>query len=142
MNEPLVNTLIPFKDNKGVRQRLFVTEMESVSKDIEKRAGELKEEVRTLFGDGLQIALVGRSDRGTTAYYWRSRSTKSDRKFRRLANGELKEYLDTLDKTRLRALRAIEEEIIYCNANLKAIKAMTNTLEKSNSEQEELRNFR
>jgi hypothetical protein len=138
MDEFLINIYIPFKDIKGIRQRRFLTDSESVLTDLEKRVGDLKKEVQTLFGDKLQIAIVGRSDGGALAYYWRYRSTQKDRKFRRLANQDWKDYIGTLDKTRLGALRTIEDELIYMNANVKLIKAMRDAIAKSNSEHDEL----
>lgn len=139
MSNPFnINLIVPFKDNKGSKRKLFVAEIESYKKDLEGRAVELKQDLETLFGDALKISIVARSDRGAVSYYWRYKSSKEDRKYRRLANEQMQEYLLTIDQHRRNALKGIEEDLIYINGNLKVLKSMTDALEKTQAEQTEL----
>ena len=140
MNPSLnINLLIPFKDNKGARRNLYKIEIENFRAKLDGRASELGDDLVTLFGEDCEIAINSRSDGTTRKYYWRFRSSKRDRKYVRLSADSLKDYLRGLDPNQLIQLKGLEEELIYLNANLRLLKAMSESIDQSESEMAELR---
>jgi len=93
---------------------------------------------RLFFGDNFELAISSRSDGTTRKYFWRFRSSKRDRKYVRLAAVSIQDYLRSLDHEEVLHLKVLEEEIIYLNANLRLLKAMTDSIEQSENEIAEL----
>lgn len=123
-----INLLIPFKDNKGQRQKLYQTELNKFEAQLEGRIGEIKEEIVELFGQEFHLALAGRSDGNSKRYYWRFKSSKMDRKFNRLFADSVISYLAGLDSARKLRIREMEEEVILINSNLKLVKAIRDAM--------------
>ena len=139
-NPPLnINLIIPFKDNKGEHQILFLGEIDRFKLTLEKRADTLKGDLVDLFGNDFELNIAARSDGNAKRYYWRFKSSKRDRKFNRLNADSNQSYISLLDDSRKLRLKEMEEELIYINANLKVIKSMTDAIEQSKTEQEALR---
>lgn len=134
MDVSLINIYIPFKDNKDeTKQSLFLGRLKADSDRIEKRIEALRADAEVLAGD-IKIGVVCRSDNGTPTYYWRYKSKTKNRKFHRLSNKDLFEYLCSFTTERMDTLIRIEEEIIYCNANLKILYKYRSEISKTNSE--------
>jgi|TARA_R100000501_G_C2606296_1_gene102001 hypothetical protein len=133
-----INLLIPFKDNSGARRNLYKAEIEKFRAQLDERASEIGDDLATIFGDSFELAISSRSDGTTRKYFWRFRSSKRDRKYVRLAAVSIQDYLRSLDHEEMRHLKILEEEIIYLNANLRLLKAMTDSIEQSENEIAEL----
>ena len=139
MTFPLnINLIIPFKDNKGERLKLYLGEMESFQGRLNNRVEELKEELVDIFGNTFELTIAARSDGSTKKYYWRFKSSKQDRKYNRLQADSVVEYLSGMvDKRKLR-VKEMELELIYINANMKLLKGMKDSIKQSQNESEML----
>lgn len=129
-----INLLIPFKDNKGERQKLYLLEIDRFKASLEKEIDDLKSELEDLFGADFQLSIVARSDGNAKRYYWRYKSSKKDRKFNRLNSESFQDYLGCYGDVQKIQLKEIEKSIIYVNANLKLVKGMLDSIEQCNSE--------
>jgi len=129
-----INLLIPFKDNKGQRQKLYLGELSRFVDQLENRVGELKTEITDQYGQEFPLALVARSDGTSKRYFWRFKPSKMDRKYNRLYADSVVEFLEGYDRSRRLRLKEIEQEVIYINANLKLVKVINDTLERSKEE--------
>ena len=129
-----INLLIPFKDNRGFRQNLYLQEIERFRKALEAEVDSIKSELDDLFGKNFELSLVGRSDGNAKRYYWRFKSSKKDRKFNRLNSESLYDYLNKFSDVQKTQLKDIERTIIYVNANLKMLKGMIDSLTQCNDE--------
>jgi hypothetical protein len=140
MSVPLnINLIIPFKDNKAGRLKLYRKEIEAFKEMLGQRVEELKEELVSLFGENFELTLAARSDGNSRKYYWRFKSSKRDRKYNRLHADSIVEYLRVFDDERKLRLKETEEELIYINANLKLIKGMLDSIDQAVDEKAELR---
>lgn len=138
MDDRLINIYIPFKDNKdGRKQSHFLGVLNVDIQNIDKKIDSLISDAKVLVGD-IDIGIVCRSDNGTPAYYWRYKSKIKGRKFYRLSNDDLFDYLCTLPSRHIDTLGGIEEDLIYCNANLRIIYKFKNEIKKTNLEIEDL----
>lgn len=129
-----INLLIPFKDNIGKRQNLYLIEIERFRKSLEDEVESIKVELDDLFGKEFEISIAGRSDGNSKRYYWRFKSSKKDRKFNRLNSSSLSDYLSKFSDDQKNQLKDIERSIIYINANLKLVKGMIDSLAQCNDE--------
>jgi hypothetical protein len=129
-----INLLIPFKDNIGNRQKLYLLEIDRFRQTLEADIESIKSELEDLFGKDFELSIVGRSDGNSKRYYWRFKSSKKDRKFNRLNSESLYEYLNLFSETQKIQLKEIERSIIYINANLKLVKGMIDSLAQCNDE--------
>lgn len=139
MVSPLnINLIIPFKDNKGDRLRLYLLEIQRFDDGIKERVEELKGEVADMCGEDFALTIAARSDGNAKRYYWRFKSSKADRKYNRLVAESVSGYVSSLDNQVRIWLKGVEEELIYLNANLKVIKGMRDAVEQSQVEQGQL----
>lgn len=139
MSFPLnINLIIPFKDNKGERLKLYMSEIETFKLQLESRVAELKEELDEIFGDLFELTIAARSDGNSKKFYWRFKSSKQDRKYNRLQAESVVEYLSSVDDKRKLRVKEVEMELIYINANLKLLKGMKDSIEQSVNEAEML----
>ena len=129
-----INLIIPFKDNIGDKQRLHQRRLNDFKDELEFRVDELRSSLPVLFGEDFELAIMARGEAGTKRYYWRFRSNKRDRKYNRLDDAEVTDYIRNFhDSLRLR-LGEIEEELIYINANMKVLNTFRDALNKSKKE--------
>ena len=139
MSFPLnINLIIPFKDNKGERLKLYMAEMETFKLQLESRVAELKEELDEIFGGMFELTIAARSDGNSKKFYWRFKSSKQNRKYNRLQADSVVEYLSSVDDKRKLRVKEVEMELIYINANLKLLKGMKDSIEQSANEAEML----
>lgn len=129
-----INLIIPFKDNIGDRQKLYLIEIDRFRESLEAEVESIKSELEDLFGKDFEISIVGRSDGNSKRYYWRFKSSKKDRKFNRLNSDSLSGYLSKFSDGQKTQLKDIERSIIYINANLKLVKGMIDSLAQCNNE--------
>ena len=134
-SDPLnINLIIPFKDNKQAKQKLFIRDIERFKLALEREIESIKSELDDLLGSHFELSIVARSDGNAKKYYWRFKSSKRDRKFNRLASDTIRDYLDVFSSEQKRQLFEIERSIIFINANLKLVKAMLDAISQSNEE--------
>ena len=126
-----INLIIPFKDNRGGRLKLFRIEIERFKNQLENRVDELKRSLEVVHGADFDLTIAARSDGHSKKYYWRFKSGKRDRKFNRLHAESIVEFLKQTNHGLTLHLKEIEEELILINANLKALKGMLDAIEQS-----------
>jgi hypothetical protein len=126
-----INLIIPFKDNRGGRLKLFRIEIERFKTQLENRVDELKRDLDVVHGADFDLTIAARSDGNSKKYYWRFKSGKRDRKFNRLHAESIVEFLKQTNHRLTLHLKEIEEELILINANLKALKGMLDAIEQS-----------
>lgn len=132
MSFPLnINLIIPFKDNKGERQKLYLAEIEVFKAQLESRVEDLKNELDEIFGAMFELSISARSDGSAKKFFWRFKSTKQDRKYNRLQADSVVEYLSRVDDKRKLRVKEIEMELIYINANMKLLKGMRDSIDQS-----------
>ena len=139
-NSPLnLNLIIPFKDNKGGSQKLYRNDLAKFCTELDLRVDDLKSGLAERFGAKLKVAISSRSDGGVKRYYWRFTSKSKKRTFNRLYDEVVFEYLGSnFDREEVISLKAVEEELIYINANLKVIKSIENAISKLEDESTKL----
>ncbi|MCF6194047.1 MAG: hypothetical protein L3J46_06920 [Kangiellaceae bacterium] len=139
MSFPLnINLIIPFKDNKGDRLKLYMADIDAFKLQLESRVTDLKVELDDIFGGMFELTISARSDGNSKKYFWRFKSSKRDRKFNRLQADSVVEYLSGVDEKRKLRVKEVELELIYINANLKLLKGMKDSIEQSVNEAEML----
>jgi len=132
MSFPLnINLIIPFKDNKGERQKLYLAEIEVFKAQLESRVEDLKNELDEIFGAMFELSISARSDGSAKKFFWRFKSTKQDRKYNRLQADSVVEYLSRVDDKRKLRVKEIEMELIYINANMKLLKGRRDSIDQS-----------
>ena len=137
-----LNLILPFKDNIGSKQRLHQRRMDDFKEELEDRVEELRTSLKVLFGQEFELAIMSRGDGYSKKYYWRFSTSKRDRKYSRLVDKVITEYVQKLhDSLRLK-LKEIEEELIYINANIKVLKAMEDSILQSKKELGSLRELK
>jgi len=135
MSFPLnINLIIPFKDNKGERLKLYMADIEAFKLQLESRVTELKDELDDIFGGMFELTITARSDGNSKKFFWRFKSSKQDRKFNRLQADSVVEYLSGVDDKRKLRVKEVELELIYINANLKLLKGMKDSIAQSVNE--------
>ena len=135
-NSPLnLNLIIPFKDNKEPRRKLYLRELVVFRQELELRGAELKVGFDENFKGKSKLSISSRSDGGVKRYYWRFTSNLKKRTFNRLSDPDLRDYL-TLDFDRegILGLKKIEEELIYINGNMKMVRNIESTLDRFDEE--------
>lgn len=136
MNLPLnINLILPFKDNKGFRQKLLDNELCSFESELLEHVESLKCSLAERSVASLKITIMPRSDGSVKMYYWRFKSSKQSRAYSRLSAPIFKTYLDSLDYETVVTLKKVECELIYINFNLKVIKSLRGAIAKCNEEQ-------
>jgi len=129
-----LNLILPFKDNIGEKQKLHQRRWDDFRVELEQRVEELRTDLNVSFGQGFELGIMSRGDGAVKKYYWRFKSTKRDRKYNRLNDESVVDYVRNLhDSLRLR-LNEMEEEIIYINANMKVLKSMSDSMVQSKKE--------
>lgn len=140
MTSPLnINLIIPFKDNKGERLKLYLGEIEVFKIQLFSRVEELKIELEEIFGDMFELTISPRSDGSTKKFYWRFKSRKQNRNFNRLYAESVVEYLSEIHDDRKCRVTEVEMELIDINANLKLLKGIKDSIEQSTKDKEMLR---
>jgi len=145
MSFPLnINLIIPFKDNKGDRLKLYLADINVFKGQLELKVEDLKNDLDEIFGTTFELTISARSDGSVKKYYWRFKSSKQDRKYNRLRAESVLKYLATVDETRRFRVKEVESELLYINANMKLLKGMVDSIELSMKEDQLLRqiNFR
>jgi hypothetical protein len=156
MSFPLnINLIIPFKDNKGDRLKLYLADIKVFKVQLELRVEDLKNDLDEIFGTTFELTISARSDGSVKKYYWRFKSSKQDRKYNRLRAESVLKYLATVDETRRFRVKEVESELLFrvkeveselldINANMKLLKGMVDSIELSMKEKQLLRqiNFR
>ena len=145
MSFPLnINLIIPFKDNKGDRLKLYLADINVFKEQLELKVEDLKNDLDEIFGTTFELTISARSDGSVKKYYWRFKSSKQDRKYNRLRAESVLKYLATVDETRRFRVKEVESELLDINANMKLLKGMVDSIELSMKEKQLLRqiNFR
>jgi hypothetical protein len=139
MTFPLnINLIIPFKDNKGTRRKMYVRDLEAFRDSLDSHALRIKTGIEEFMGSGFELAIAARSDGVTKKYFWRFRSGERDRKYNRLHAESVREYIGIFHYSQKVVLVEAEQELIYINANLRLVKNMLESIEQSVSETAEL----
>ena len=126
-----INLIIPFKDNKGERLKLYLSNIEVFKTQLLDRVEELKIELDSLFGDMFELSISARSDGSTKKYFWRFKSRKQDRTFNRLHAESVVEYLSKIHDDRKLRVKEMEVELIHINANLKILKNLKDAIDQT-----------
>jgi len=135
MTNPLnINLIIPFKDNKGLRLKLYVGDIKTFKLQLEERVDELRSELDSLFAGKCKLTIASRADGNAKKFFWRFRSRDADRKYHRVTAEPVMEYLSTVHDAQMLRVREQEMELIYINANLKLLKGMMDSIEQSAEE--------
>jgi len=134
-----INLIIPFKDNKGDKQRLHAKCLKGFYDELEYRVEELRLDLPMFFGKDFELVILTRGGAGAKMYYWRFRSIKRSRKYCRLADEIVTDYISDLHADLRLRLREIEEDLIYINANMKVLYTFRDAMEKSKDELSSLR---
>ena len=145
MSFPLnINLIIPFKDNKGDRLKLYLADINVFKEQLELKVEDLKNDLDEIFGTTFELTISARSDGSVKKYYWRFKSSKQDRKYNRLRAESVLKYLATVDETRRFRVKEVESELLGINANMKLLKGMVDSIELTMKENQLLReiNFR
>ena len=145
MSFPLnINLIIPFKDNKGDRLKLYLADINVFKEQLELKVEDLKSDLDEIFGTTFELTISARSDGSVKKYYWRFKSSKQDRKYNRLRAESVLKYLATVDETRRFRVKEVESELLGINANMKLLKGMVDSIELTMKENQLLReiNFR
>ena len=130
MSFPLnINLIIPFKDNKGDRLKLYLADINVFKEQLELKVEDLKNDLDEIFGTTFELTISARSDGSVKKYYWRFKSSKQDRKYNRLRAESVLKYLATVDETRRFRVKEVESELLGINANMKLLKGMVDSIE-------------
>ena len=121
-----INLIIPFKDKKrdGLRNDLSIVEAE-MKKVVEK----LNLEISDTCGEDFKLSILAKRAGKTTRYYWRFKSSKNDRSFKRIYDPAVKEYLETKSSHMQLFILDMENILNIINANLIAIAGIKHGME-------------
>lgn len=113
------NLEIPFSNSK-----VFPLDVARLQREYDYclAAGDnMNDKIELEVGENFEISVAGRGSGKMKLFFWRYKSDKKDRKYKRLQDEIFREYLDSLTEPNRKALRHYELELIAINSNIKAV---------------------